>query len=444
MLVHLLACAVPAPSLDDSSAPAREVPYTHQRASLSEASPRGRAWKRGIIHVHSPYSHDACDGDPMPEGVVREDCLADLRAGLCADAIDFAFLTDHPAQAAYQPYADLLLDRDDDAEVDGIAKRIQCDTGATTLWMPGIEDELMPIGLDRHVTEDAAENDRIYNNSDQEAFDADIAAGALVLQAHTEGQELDTLLQRQTMGLTGVEMFNLHAMVDPTKRQEDLGLDPYDWLAAISPWVTGGTDAEPDLVFLAFYQQQDVSIERWDALNLAGPMVGTAGTDAHENALPNPMADGERVDSYRRMMAWFSNILLVDGDSPAAYQDAVAAGRLFVAFEALGTPTGWDVAYGDLEMGGTAPTGASLVVTCPTLAAESPQMGAAPEISVTVYQDGVPWQEGCGTFPIDEAGVYRAVATITPHHLRTFLDSEADSMIRPYPWLYSNAFRIGL
>ncbi len=89
MLVLVLACASPTPGPDDSAAP-REVPYTHQRASLAEASPRGRAWKRGIIHVHSPYSHDACDGDPMPEGVVREDCLADLRAGLCAVAIDFA------------------------------------------------------------------------------------------------------------------------------------------------------------------------------------------------------------------------------------------------------------------------------------------------------------------------------------------------------------------
>ncbi len=444
MLALLLACTGAAPSVSDSAVPSPDVPYTRQRAPLAEQSPAGRAWKRGIIHLHSPFSHDACDGDPMPDGVPREDCLADLRAGLCADAIDFAFLTDHPAQAAYQPYADLMLNRDDDEDVDGIAKRLHCDTGTTTLWMPGIEDELMPIGLDRHVTEDAAENDRIYNNVDQETFDAEIAAGGLVLQAHTEGKDLATLLERQAMGLAGVEMFNLHAMVDPTKREEDLGLDPYDWLTAISPWVTGTTDAEPDLVFLGFYQAQDVSLERWDALSAVSPTVGTAGTDAHQNALPSPMRDGERVDSYRRMMRWFSNVALVDADTPAAYQEAIAAGRLFVAFEALGTPSGWDVHYGDLEMAGTAPVGDALVVSCPTLSADSPQMGEAPEISVTVYRDGVAWHEGCGTLPVTEAGVYRAVATITPHHLRTFLDTEADALIVPYPWLYSNAFRIGL
>ena len=86
-----------------------------------------------------------------------------------------------------------------------------------------------------------------------------------------EGKDLATLLERQAMGLAGVEMFNLHAMVDPTKREEDLGLDPYDWLTAISPWVTGTTDAEPDLVFLGFYQAQDVSLERWDALSAVSP-----------------------------------------------------------------------------------------------------------------------------------------------------------------------------
>lgn len=443
MLSLLLACAEAPPALDDSAVPSREVPYTHQRAALAETSAAGRAWKRGIIHLHSPYSHDACDGDPMPDGVPREDCLADLRAGLCADAIDFAFLTDHPAEAAYQPYADLLLDREDDEDVDGVGKYLHCPTGTRTLWMPGIEDELMPVGLDRHVSEDPEENDRIYNGSDQESFDAEIAAGALVLQAHTEGKDLDTLLARQQMGLTGVEIFNLHAMVDPTKREEDLGLDAFDWLDAISPWVTGTTDAEPDLVFLGFYQQQDVSLERWDALNAVAPTVGTAGTDAHENALPSLMSDGERVDSYRRMMAWFSNILLVDGDRPADHQAALAAGRLFVAFEVLGTPADWDVHYGDLEMGGTAPTGDTLVASCPTLSPDSPQMGDPPEIDLTVYKDGLPWQSGCGSWPVAEPGVYRVVATITPHHLRAFLDTEADAMIRPYPWLYSNSFRIG-
>ena len=58
------------------------VPWSHQRAPLDERSPGGRAWRRGIVHLHSHYSHDACDGNPMPDGVPDEACLQDLRSGL--------------------------------------------------------------------------------------------------------------------------------------------------------------------------------------------------------------------------------------------------------------------------------------------------------------------------------------------------------------------------
>lgn len=443
MILLVLACG--GPPADDTAPThqaAPEVPWDRQVAPLVATSPGGRTWQRGIIHLHSHFSHDACDNDPMPGGVPSEPCLQSLRDALCDDAIDYAFLTDHPDYAAYQDYDTLLLEREGDERVDGIGNRMHCANGHDVLLMPGIEDELMPIGLDRQVAS-GEENARIYNGSGAETFDAEIGAGATVLQAHTEGQDLETLLARQALGLGGVEMFNLHAMVDPNKRADDLGLDPYDWLATVAPWLNGTTTAEPDLVFLGIYQPQDVSIARWDALSAVAPTTGTAGTDAHENSLPNPMADGERVDSYRRMMRWFSNVALVEGDGPADYQAAVASGRMFVAFDFLGAPGAWDVHYGDLEMGGTAATGDLLVATCPTLAADTPQRGDAPEITVTVFKDGAVWQEGCGEWAVTESGVYRAVATITPHHLAGFLDAETH-LIQPLPWLYSNAFRIGL
>jgi hypothetical protein len=428
---------------DTASAPA-DVPWSGGHAPLEEQSAAGRTWWRGIIHLHSHYSHDACDNDPMPGGVPDEACLADMRAGLCATAMDFAMITDHPAHAAEAEWDALLLSRDGDEVVDGIANRIACGDGRSVLTMPGIEDELMPIGLNRPVADTYEERDRLYNGSDAETIAAEIAAGATVLQAHTEGKTIEDLLDRQANGLAGVELFNLHAMVDPTKREDDLGLDPYGYLDDIGPFLTGETDAEPDLAFLGFYEEQTVSLEKWDTLSRIAPTVATAGTDAHENAIPSLMPDGERVDSYRRMMIWFSNIALVEGDSPEDVQAAIAAGRLFVAFEALGTPTGFDVSYGALEMGGSAALGDSLVVTCPTLAAESPRSGPDPDISVTVYKDGVPWQESCGTFPITEPGVYRVRVNIVPNHLTGFLDDQAAALVHVYPWLYSNAFRIGL
>jgi hypothetical protein len=439
----LFAACTGSPSPADSSAEPLEVPYTGTHAPLSEISPGGRAWRRGIIHLHSPYSHDACDDDPMPDGVPDEACLQDLRDGLCATAMDYAMITDHPSFAAEQEWADLLLTRDGDEVVDGVANRITCPDGHTVLTMPGIEDELMPIALDRPAADTAEERDRLYNDSDAEAIAADIAAGGLVLQAHTEGKPLETLLERQGNGLAGVEIFNLHAMLDPTKREDDLGLDPFGYLDALAPFMTDDAGAEPDLAFLAFYEEQGVSLAKWDSLNQVAFTVATAGTDAHENTIPAPMPDGERGDSYRRMMIWFSNITLVDGDAPADVQAAIAAGRSFVAFEILGTPTGFAVSYGALEMGGEGAVGDTLEVSCPTLAPESPQMGDPPDISVTVYKDGAPWQTGCGSFPVSERGVYRVGVDIVPNHLAPFLGDEAPALVHSFPWLYSNAFRLG-
>ncbi|MDP2304903.1 MAG: hypothetical protein Q8P18_02625 [Pseudomonadota bacterium] len=446
LLVLLGACTGAPADLADSGPPDAPVvvPWSEARAPLTEASPAGRAWRRGIIHLHSPYSHDACDGDPMPGGVPDEECLSHLRRGLCTNAMDFAMITDHPAHAAEQEFADTLLSREGDEVVDGLANRILCDDGHRVLTLPGIEDALMPIGLDGPVADTFEERDRLYNASDAEALAADIAAGATVLQAHTEGKSLDLLLERQANGLAGVELFNLHAMVDPTIREEDLGLDGFGYLETIAPFISGDTAAQPDLAFLGFYQEQGVSLERWDALSLVAPTVGTAGTDAHENTLPNLLSDGERVDSYRRMMSWFSNIALVDGDTPEDLQAAIAAGHLFVAFEVLGTPTGFHVGYGAAEMGGAGDLGGTLDVTCPTLAATTPQSGAPPEITATVFKDGEPWQEGCGSFAVTEAGVYRVRVEIVPHHLVGFLDDQAGALVREYPWLYSNSFRLGL
>src|SRR5438067_11991814 len=58
---------------------------------------RGLTPARGIIHLHSPYSHDACDNHPRDAttNAPNEACLEDLRTALCVDKIDFAALTDH-------------------------------------------------------------------------------------------------------------------------------------------------------------------------------------------------------------------------------------------------------------------------------------------------------------------------------------------------------------
>ncbi|MDP6931571.1 MAG: hypothetical protein QGG40_01585, partial [Myxococcota bacterium] len=306
--------------------------------------------------------------------------------------------------------------------------------------------ELMPVGLGHHVVEDPDLAHEIYNQSDEASIQALAEAGAIVLQAHTEGKPMEDLQERVGWGMSGIEIFNLHAMFDPTKREEDLGLDPYQWSTDIAPFTAPDGTAEPDLLFLAVHQEQTPSIQKWDALQSQGPVFGVAGTDAHQNVLPYELRDGERLDSYRRMLRWFSNVLLTEGIEPHDYDEALSAGRGYVAFEILGTPVGFDLVLRDAddrfhEMGATAPTG-TLEVTCPELSADSPRGELVPEWSVTIFHDGEPWQEGCGSFEITEAGTYRVRVDIVPWHLTDFLGEDPDAWLHSYPWIYSNPIHV--
>ena len=57
---------------------------------------RGMREYRGIVHLHSYLSHDACDGHQRSDFTDAQ-CLRDLREGICRTRQDFVYLTDHPA-----------------------------------------------------------------------------------------------------------------------------------------------------------------------------------------------------------------------------------------------------------------------------------------------------------------------------------------------------------
>lgn len=448
-----------ADSADSGGAgPSGPQPWSSSLLPSSTVFPsvRGAETRRLIVHLHSPWSHDACDGAGFEDGVFDESCLADLRRGLCEAGIDLAFVTDHPAHAGERPFAELMLSRAGDAAIeDGgalIGNRLRCDDGRAVAWMPGIEDELMPIGLRAHVSDDPAVNIDVYNRTDSEAFAAVMAAGAAPFVAHTEQRPLELLRQHQRDGLAGLELFNLHAAFDPDLRSEYLGLEKADWLARIAPMTAPTGSAEPDLFMLAVLIEQAVSVEKWDALQQTGEAVGVAGTDAHQNVLPTQLRDGDRGDSYRRMLRWFSNqVRLPAGaaaDDPLAQRAALLAGRSAVVFEILGTPIGWDLRVEGgaelLEMGSTSSfsPGMSLVLDCPRLAPTSPQGEEAPEVEALIFKDGAEWARGCGAHPIEGPGVYRARFDLRPLHLRPFLGDAPEPWLGVYPWIYTNPIRL--
>jgi hypothetical protein len=419
---------------------------------------RGLTPARGIIHLHSPYSHDACDGEPRDDtsGAVDEDCLADLRAALCATRVDFAALTDHDDSMADESFETLFVTRADDQLIeDGggnpIASRISCDNGHSVLIMVGGENDLMPIMLDRHPDGDAATRHDVYNAENAATVQQFRDLGGLSWIAHTEQRPLELLRE---LAPDGIEIYQLHANIDPDIRADYLGLSSAGAIQAVAEFAdTNPTGPEPDLALISFLEPNRPSIDKWNSLLGEGVRIsGSGGTDAHQNSLPITMRDGERGDSYRRMIRWFGNIALTDDpNDPVAVEAAVAAGRFFVAFELFGSPRGVDfVATGaadPVEMGGelSATDGATVELTLPEVYQLDPSL-PRPEIRgriLRIDRDGVTEvAAGSGasvTAPADAAGAYRAEVLIVPHHWGPYLGHlGTEHAEREQVWVYSN------
>ena len=71
------------------------------------------------------------------------------------------------------------------------------------MWRAGIEDELMPLGLQDHsVPGDLAASDALYQQATPESISAHASAGAFVTIAHTEGKTAETI---DALGAAGAQ-----------------------------------------------------------------------------------------------------------------------------------------------------------------------------------------------------------------------------------------------
>ena len=450
-------CALVALAACSSSSPKTLAAWEKNLAPSSVMGEwRGLVPARGIVHLHSPYSHDACDNmprDPLPLGTPNEACLDDLRTALCAEQIDFAALTDHGTSMADEEFPTLFSMRDNDTAVlDGsgqqIASRINCADGHVVTVLVGGENQLMPVMLHHHVPGDATARHAIYGGTDVTSVQAFRDAGGLAWIAHTEQHDITQLRALQP---DGIEVYNLHANIAPDIRMMWLGLDGPAALNSASMFANPDYHAEPDLALLSFLEVNQPAVDRWNQVLADGRHVpATAGTDAHENALPILMPDGERGDGYRRELRWFANVLLVqDPTDPAQLEAALGAGRMFAVFELMGTPIGFDVhaelaAGGTAELGATAPVGSTLVVEVPTVRNLDKSL-PAPEITASViHVDSTgPTVVATGsgpeiTVPLSSAGAYRVEITIVPHHLAPYLGDLSDFAGSELPWIYAS------
>lgn len=411
----------------------------------SELEPlRGFSILRGIIHTHSPYSHDACDDHPFVDGQRDEQCFAECRTGMCTTRQDFVFLTDHDDLFAEHEYPDVLLYAEGDELIERgglpVANRLDCGDGHRVVVAAGTETGMMPIGLEHHVGQTIDERKEIYDRVDADAVRAFQQAGALVFLQHTEGWEVDTILD---LPIDGIECYNLHQnLMDNMGGAIEMALkletDP-------------GSLPDVELAIITIFQENQRDLFRWSKALMHKRMPAVVATDAHRNVFADASKspDGERIDSFRRMMHWFSNYVLVESRQAddAGLKRAIGAGRLYAAFDYLGYPVGFDYhaeASGNVyEMGGRVPAApATLYLVAPRVYRLDPD-GPEPLLHTRILRaaDGA-WEtvaEGDGDLIVEAgAGVYRAEVRMVPEHLRPWLGPDPERYLLDYPWIYAN------
>jgi len=421
---------------------------------------------RTIIHAHSIYSHDACDYKPWfdPDDsnkecndkwwtdskcVSNEQCVDDMRAGLCSDAIDAFFLTDHAATFAHPDDFDTLyIQRGDDSwvEEDGVhtGSVIHCENGNKTILMVGTENDIMPIGLISHVSPDEKTRENIYNSIDSAAIQSFKEHGAVVCQNHSEQKEDNFLIEND---IDCIEIYNFHVSILNASGISTL-LDYYN---------TPEKMPHPDLAFLGFYEPLTQQLVKWYAAvekRNVSPMIGT---DIHRNAAPKPVSDGERLDSYRRFMRWFSNYLLVKEFKPSEFKAAIREGRIYVVAEGLGSPTGFDF-YADTKNGIVNPGQTVKISDLNKLVIKQPSIlgieGADEYIRARLFKIENKTEVEILS-PVSRAekktieisqnftpGVYAVQILLTPMHLKYVCKRQADEYIHEFIWIYSNAIRL--
>ena len=418
-------------------------------------SRRGYTILRGIIHLHTVYSHDACDGHPFINGQPNQACYNDFRNAICKTKDDFIMITDHPSNMVNYSFYNLLIYQEGDTLIynngNPVANKVSCRDNSKTILMAGQEGVLMPVGMESHIGLTLTDRSINYSRDDAYMIAQYKNNGAVVFVNHTEGRDAGYLM---TAPVDGVEIYNIHSNIDPDIRQNDLGLDPYGFMAKLSLFLNTSPNApDPNLAFLSFFTENTNDIAKWDAITLDRKMVGIAATDVHENAFPMILRDGERGDSYRRLMEWFSNYVLAKHDDYLSIKDALREGRLYVCFDILGLAYGFDfhalldgITY---EMGEELPyqDGIKLYVSVPRVyRLESGVI--PPDISaelLKVDQSGehvVHSAANSFSYAVQSPGVYRIVVYITPYHLIPYLGQYYEQFMQKYVWVYSNPIYI--
>lgn len=423
--------------------PRSGLPSLNQTALL-----RGKAWYRIQTHLHGPYSYDSCDDHGLnPDGSVNRDCEHALKEGLCANHIDLAFLTDHVHNLASASYSELLLREPGESAILNprgreIGTEIPCPDQTKTRILPGVETETLTLGIEDLPARTKGRPD-------------------LIGYPHTESKTIAEMLAFKP---DFIEVFNLHALVHPLIRKNDLHVDRFGPMLSILKYLYDPFHFfDPDFMLLDFLELNPVYFEKWAALLTKNIQVtALAGIDSHQNLLKQIGPDGYRIDAHRRMLRFLSNFVLSKGIDPESVKQAIHEGRVQIVFEVLGTPEHFDFhAESSLdhlhpqmvEMGGTIDSSKKPVlrIEVPALRKDSARLDPTrlPEIHselIRLSPDGIEStvlenQSSDFSYSNPAPGYYRVQTWIRPHHLHG-IRPWGGRVDQPYIWMISNPIRI--
>jgi hypothetical protein len=456
---------------------------------------------RAVYHVHSVYSHDACDGEGIVDGEVEWECWRQLREAVCASRLDFVALADHPDYMRDYNFEHLLLhdsEAGDELFVAGdqpYANRIACEDGHRVLVNVGYERKhTMPIGLHRHVAPElySGIGDGIVGAKG--LLDGLREAGAVTAMAHSEEDDISAQYIVDS-GIEAMEWYNPHGNFQHfTDSLGDNPLDALDALGNLESFLDEDSGTHPDLSFLILLQNwPEEGFRKWREVNQSRGVVGLFGNDVHQNtrltdvcsggnellcqslatAYPNTLTkllngghiilnDNDRFDSYLRAFRWLQNRTLVEDKSPAAVADALRRGRNYGLFAVFGEPEGFSFAAvsGDsvATMGSTVSPGATLYIDAPQ--APTPTLGGAPfdeldakraELRLILVHTSSTGSETVrevsslgesATFDAIVPGAYHVEVWLKPYHLESALGPESALADREYLWVITNPIRI--
>ena len=485
--------------------PDAAVPSADGGAQASpDAGPVTYQIARVALHVHSAISHDACDhhgtnGGPLVS--LDQDCLDQLEAALCSQRIDIAFLTDHPRYMDSKPIEDdvLLRGRGEQPLRDASGAVIGAQLPCGTQMAPGWEGtHTMPLGLTRQLT-DAESNaygthtDNTETLADMQAALATVhAAGGIYFTAHSEEPDLpETVLEQ--LQTDGMEWYNIHGnFIALLGGQGDLltGPSPLAVITAIKdlePFLLGG-HAAADLAYLPLLKVHfpEVGLQKWTQVLGARFIAAGLGNDVHRNVSVAPLckgavlmalcqaastlypnvltalaaggqlllSDGERLDSYARVLRWLNNRALVTSMDIAAAREAMGRGRSYGVFAVLGEPgpVSFQARAADgtlLQMGDSAPAaGATLLLRLPDPPAPdlgpqwTAQDAARAQLHAVLWRGGEQvaafdtWSAAV-EFPVDQPGRYWLEVRVVPRHLDA-LAGGSDLTSAEYRWVLMN------